>query len=54
MIRTIVRRVLLGWLILIIWPIIIFFEWMLDSQYPTANIFAKFVWYGAKESENGN
>ena len=54
MIKTIVRRVLLGWIILIIWPTIIFFEWILDSQYPTANDFAKYIWYGGRSLENGN
>jgi hypothetical protein len=54
MIRTIVRRVLLGWVILICWPIIIFMEWMLDSQYPSANDFVKYIWYGSKGIENDN
>ena len=53
MIKTILRRVLLGWIILICWPVTFFIEWLLDSKYPSANELAKYIWYGSKGIENG-
>jgi hypothetical protein len=53
MIKTILRRVLFGWLILIFWPIIYFFEWLLNVKDTSYNEFARFIWYGWEGQKNG-
>lgn len=50
MIRTILRRVVFGWVILICWPIIYGSEWLFDSE-PSANDFVKFIWYGGRSTK---